>query len=84
MLAWQKNYDRVTDMKTDPTFNSLVSSTFTQINDQVFCSLIDIGVTPGDAYQISYIDIPFEETHVEPYQFSNLLEDVDDVVLIDL
>lgn len=69
---------KVSLMKTNQAFNSLVAASFTQINDEVYCNLLDIDIDPGDAYQIAYIDVPL--SGIEPeYIESNLSEDFDDV-----
>jgi hypothetical protein len=74
---------RVSSMNTDNTFNNLIAATFTQINDQVFCNILETGIDPGKAYEIAYVDIPFGEDTIELYNF-NQSEDFDDAILIDL
>lgn len=71
---------RITSMNTDTTFNSLVAESFTMINDKVFCNLVDVGLDPGTAYTLAYIDIPLAEDTVEPIDI-NLSIDVDDAIL---
>lgn len=66
-------------MNTDNTFNQLIAGTFTSINDEVFCNLVDNGIDPGYAYQLAFIDTPFEALDsVETIQ-SSQSEDFDDV-----
>lgn len=76
---------RVLVMNTDNEFNELAKASFTKINDEVYCTLIEIGIDPAQAYQISFVDIPFdEEAELEAYPVLNLSEDVDDVIFADL
>ena len=72
-------------MNTDNTFNQLVADTFIKVNDEVYCTLLDMGLTPDQSYQIAYVDSAFEDFaglpvyEIDPSQ----LEDFDDVILAD-
>lgn len=66
-------------MNTDNTFNQILSDTYTSINDEVFCNLVDNGIDPGYAYQIAFIDMPLEDFAGVELIESNLSEDFDDV-----
>lgn len=75
---------RVSLMNTDNTFNTLIASSFTMINDQVFCNLVDVGIDPGNAYQLAFIDVPLGNFDgLSPIEI-NLSEDFDDAILVDL
>lgn len=76
------NVLHMTNTHNTPT-NNLIADTFTVINDQVFCSLIEVGVDPGTAYQVAFVDVPTETDYIRP-EFAvdvNTLMDHDDVVL---
>jgi hypothetical protein len=47
-------------------FDTLVFDTFTKINDEVFCYILDLGLNPGDAYRMAYIDVPTETDFINP------------------
>ena len=66
--------------------NDLFADSFTVINDQVFCSLVEVGTDPGTAYQIAFIDVPTESDYIRPDFGLDLstLTDHDDVVLAHL
>lgn len=73
-------------METNTDINQLIAATFTKINDEIFCSILDYGTDPGDAYRIAYIDIPSDEEFINtPINYDVSQEaDYDDVVLLPL
>lgn len=65
------------------TLNNLITETFTSINDEVFCTLVDADVDPSTAYGIAYIDIPSSTEAINPSFSVGINEnslDYDDVV----
>lgn len=71
---------------THNTLNNLITETFTSINDEVFCTLIDADVEPGTAYGIAYIDIPASAEVIQEnfvVTFDDLQLGHDDVVFAD-
>jgi len=80
-------YVRVLSMETNTDIiNQLVAATYTKINDEVFCSILELGADPGDAYRIAYIDVPSDEEFINsPIDYdTSQEEDYDDVVLTHL
>lgn len=58
----------------------LANDISTVVDDEVFCSILDLGIDPGTAYNAVYIDAPLSayerfETDIDPIA----LEDHDDL-----
>lgn len=63
------------------TLSNLITETFTSINDEVFCTLVDAEVDPSVAYGIAYIDVPSSSDLITPGFAAAISElDHDDVV----
>lgn len=68
---------------TTETLNTLIKNTFTNINDSVYCKLLDMGVNPQSAYEIAFIDIPSDPDQLTPdFKMTTSDSNHDDVSLM--
>lgn len=67
--------------------DSLISSTFTQVKDDVFQTLIECGIGGDTAFGIAYIDVPTATDSIRPLfdiDDNELASNHDDVFFADL
>lgn len=69
---------------TTSQLDQLLTETYTRINDSVYCTLLDVGVDPGEAWTMVNIDIPLDPNQINPSWslLPNTLTDHDDVFLM--
>lgn len=66
--------------------DALAVDLFDQINNELICRLVDLGLDPGEAWQAVMIDLPLDESSKPDFGITDeaVLNDHDDVLLMPL